>query len=246
MCRKYPESELLEALQLTVEEAEKCQTVVHQLCTSNQKAKTRGRGVDAKYRLTVEELQLFANQLETLPARVSCQEGVTELLDNVAKFQANAERLLDLDNVMAEEVEKCLDMTENMDIDLPEINRLRNKLEQVNWLAELAELFEDPNEVTIEAVKRIKLAGERLPSNNQLVVQKLAHLAGLLVNLEGWEAKASACLASRPRVSLAEAERLVTDGEIVSPALPSLNSLKVRCSGSSICVCILFCRSLFL
>ena len=73
MCRKYPESELLEALQLTVEEAEKCQTVVHQLCTSNQKAKTRCRGVDAKYRLTVEELQLFAKQLETLPAFFSSQ-----------------------------------------------------------------------------------------------------------------------------------------------------------------------------
>ncbi len=29
--RRYPESELLEALQLTVEEAEKCQTVANQL-----------------------------------------------------------------------------------------------------------------------------------------------------------------------------------------------------------------------
>ena len=39
LARKYPGSELLEALQLTVEEAEKCQTVVYQLCNSNQKAR---------------------------------------------------------------------------------------------------------------------------------------------------------------------------------------------------------------
>ncbi len=36
--RKYPESELYEALKLTVEEAEKCQTVAHQL--SNKKVHT--------------------------------------------------------------------------------------------------------------------------------------------------------------------------------------------------------------
>lgn len=35
------------------------------------KVRTRLGGADAKYRLTVEELELFANQLETLPARVS-------------------------------------------------------------------------------------------------------------------------------------------------------------------------------
>ena len=35
-------------------------------------SKVRTRlGADAKYRLTLEELQLFANQLETLPAKVS-------------------------------------------------------------------------------------------------------------------------------------------------------------------------------
>ena len=34
---KYPESELLEALQLTVEEAEKCQMVAQQLCGTKGK-----------------------------------------------------------------------------------------------------------------------------------------------------------------------------------------------------------------
>ena len=71
---KYPKSELLEALQLTMEEAEKCQMVTQQLCGSTEdrpsKPRTRGSQADAKYRLTAEELQLFANQLETLPAKV--------------------------------------------------------------------------------------------------------------------------------------------------------------------------------
>ena len=37
------------------------------------KVRTR-LGADAKWRLTVEELELFVNQLETLPAKVSKQE----------------------------------------------------------------------------------------------------------------------------------------------------------------------------
>jgi hypothetical protein len=50
--------------------------------------------VDSKYRLTVEELQLFATQLETLPAKVEGREAVESLLQQVDKFQTEANKLL--------------------------------------------------------------------------------------------------------------------------------------------------------
>ena len=50
--------------------------------------------MDAKYRLTVEELQLFATQLETLPAKVEGREAVESLLQQVEKFQTEAHKLL--------------------------------------------------------------------------------------------------------------------------------------------------------
>ena len=57
--------------------------------------RTRTRGVvDARYRLTVEELQLFATQLETLPAKVEGREAVESLLQQVEKFQTEAHKLL--------------------------------------------------------------------------------------------------------------------------------------------------------
>ena len=60
--KQYPDTDLLNALVLTVEEAEKCQTVANQL--SSKKVRTRTRGVvEAKYRLTVEELELFSQQV---------------------------------------------------------------------------------------------------------------------------------------------------------------------------------------
>ena len=49
---KYPKSEILEALQLTMKEAEKCQMVAQQLCSSIEdmpsKPRTRGSQADAK------------------------------------------------------------------------------------------------------------------------------------------------------------------------------------------------------
>ena len=83
--RKYPESELSIALSLTIEEAEKCQTVANQL--GNKKVRTRTRVVDAKYRLTVEELELFSNQLQTLPVKVQGHKAVEDLLKQVQEFK---------------------------------------------------------------------------------------------------------------------------------------------------------------
>ena len=40
---RYPESDLLEALQLTVEEADKCQMVAQQLCSSQGKVTLQNR-----------------------------------------------------------------------------------------------------------------------------------------------------------------------------------------------------------
>ena len=142
---RYPESELLEALQLTVEEADKCQMVAQQLCSSQGKVRTRG--ADTKYRLTVEELQLFANQLETLPAKVAGHTGVSGLLAQVAQFQVEASRLLEAETVELEVVERCLEKGEGLEIELVEVGQLRAKAEQLAWMEEMTELLSEPGEV---------------------------------------------------------------------------------------------------
>ena len=142
---RYPESELLEALQLTVEEADKCQMVAQQLCSSQGKVRTRG--ADTKYRLTVEELQLFANQLETLPAKVAGHTGVSGLLAQVAQFQGEASRLLEVEAVELEVVGRCLEKGEGLEIELVEVGQLRAKAEQLAWLEEMTELLSEPGEV---------------------------------------------------------------------------------------------------
>jgi len=54
----------------------------------------------------------------------------------------------------------------------------------------------------------------------------LGELSGLLTQVESWEERAKACLAAKPRLSLAEVEKLIKDGDAISDALPTLNILK--------------------
>ena len=224
---KYPESELLEALQLTVEEADKCQMVAQQLCSSKGKVRTR-LGADAKYRLTLEELQLFSNQLETLPAKVTGHDGVAELLEKVAVFQKESARLLERDVVDVDDVEKCLEKGEQLEIDLQELTHLKAKSDQLTWLEEVKEFLEDPSEVTVEASKSLEAAGMSLPPHVS-VERGLARLKGLRLTLEAWEEKASACMTASPKMGLLDVERLVSEGDKLSTALPVLEKLKESC-----------------
>ena len=224
---KYPESELLEALQLTVEEADKCQMVAQQLCSNKGKVRTR-LGADTKYRLTLEELQLFSNQLETLPAKVAGHDGVADLLQNVAAFQKDSARLLERDVADVEDIDKCLEKGEQLEIDLQELFQLKAKSDQLTWLEEVKEFLEDPSEVTVEASKSLEEAGMSLPPHVS-VERGLAKLKGLRMTLEAWEEKAAACISASPKMGLLEVERLVGEGESLSTALPVLERLKDSC-----------------
>ena len=201
-------------------------------------------GADAKYRLTLEELQLFANQLETLPAKVDTQycfrfmilfpvqvtghDGVAELLDNVAKFQKEASKMLSKDVMDVEDIDKCLEKGEMLEIDLQELSQLKSKSDQLSWLEEVKEFMEDPGEVTVEASKQLEAAGMSLPPHPS-VERGLAKLKGLRMTLEAWEDKAGHCLSSNPKMGLLEVERLVKEGESLSTALPVLEKLKESC-----------------
>lgn len=53
------------ALEVAIEEAEKCASVIHQLDLNKMRTRTR-HSADLKYRLTVEELTLFCDEIDGL------------------------------------------------------------------------------------------------------------------------------------------------------------------------------------
>ena len=50
--------------------------------------------------------------------------------------------------------------------------------------------------------------------------------SGLLTQVESWEERAKACLSVKPRLSLNEIDKLIKDGDAISEALPTLQTLK--------------------
>ena len=234
MERKYPETELLAGLMLTVEEAEKCQTVANQL--SNKKVRTRTRGVvDAKYRLTVEELQLFAHQLNTLPTKVSGHEAVQDLLDQVDAFKKEARVFLAMDlndasksESTVKDMNKCIEHGLSLDVDLEDLNDLKTRHQQVEWLEEISEYLEEDvqlSNASFDDLKDVLDAGKTLPSH-PAIERALGQMSGLITQVEEWEEKAKQYLNAKPRFALHDVEKLVAEGEQISQGLPSLSHLK--------------------
>lgn len=92
--------------------------------------RTRGSG-EAKSRLTLEELQLFYEQIESLACTIKEGEAVKELLTRVTDFQDEAKAALKEEMPESEAISKLLDTGCSLDIDLPELPRLKHKLQQV-------------------------------------------------------------------------------------------------------------------
>lgn len=83
--------------------------------------------------MTVEELQLFATQLQTLPAKVEGCEAVEALLVQVEKFQTDAHKLLEEEDPDGADIEACVDFGLSLDIELTELAQLKEKQKQVRF-----------------------------------------------------------------------------------------------------------------
>lgn len=71
--QRFPDTELVTSLREAVETAEKCAVVAQQLISSKVRTRTRLQG-EAKCCLTLEELQLFVQQLKKLPCKLPDSE----------------------------------------------------------------------------------------------------------------------------------------------------------------------------
>lgn len=151
--KKFPDSELLQALALAIQEAEKCSSVAQQLDCNRVRTRycihckniiainvaqlsylhlifyklyfrTRVT-MESKCKLTVEELTLFFDQIEDLACKIKEADSVKLLLVKVTEFQSEMEQYLTDDVIDSKILEKCIENGNQLDIDLPEIPRLK-------------------------------------------------------------------------------------------------------------------------
>jgi histone demethylase JARID1 len=102
---------------------------------------------------------------------------------------------------------------------------LKGKHKQAHWLEEAKDILDDPLAGTFDQIKTVLESGMELAPNPS-VEKALGELSGLLTQVESWDERAKSCLASKPRLSLNEVEKLIRDGEAISDGLPTLATLK--------------------
>lgn len=114
---------------------------------------------------------------------------------------------------------------ELFDIFLPEVDKLRARADQLEWLKEVKEVLDDPSEISTDMLTGLEQRGCSLKPRPE-VEQGLSRLCGLRVTMDQWEVRANNCLQASPKPCLEEVERMVREGENISTGLPALEKLK--------------------
>lgn len=119
-----------------------------------------------------------------------------ELLNRIEDFQQHSEKVLADESPGAAEIRSLLDVSFDFDVDLPELPRLRERLEQARWLEGVEQAVVRPASLTLETMRRLIDQGVGLPPHSS-VEKAMARLQELLTVSERLEDKASGLLKAR-------------------------------------------------
>lgn len=119
-----------------------------------------------------------------------------ELLNRVEDFQQHSEKVLADEVPSVAEIQSLLDVSFDFDVELPELPRLRVRLEQARWLEGVQQASAQPATLTLETMRRLIDQGVGLAPHPS-VEKAMAHLQELLTVSEHWEDKASSLLKAR-------------------------------------------------
>uniref|UniRef100_A0A672KPL6 Lysine-specific demethylase 5A n=1 Tax=Sinocyclocheilus grahami TaxID=75366 RepID=A0A672KPL6_SINGR len=222
--RKYPENSLLRSLRDTVKEAETCSSVA-QLLLSQKRERPESSAQKAGSKLTVEELKVFVEQLYRLPCVISQARHVRELLESVQDFHERAQAALADETPDSGKLQALLELGSGLELELPELPRLKQELQQARWLDEVRLTLMEPQRLTLELMKRQIDSGVGLPPHHA-VEKAMAELQELLTLSEHWEERARACLQARPRHSLLTLESIVMEAKNIPAYLPNVLALR--------------------
>ncbi|MXQ92512.1 hypothetical protein E5288_WYG001018 [Bos mutus] len=223
--RKYPENDLFRKLRDAVKEAETCASVAQLLLSKKQKHRQSPDGGRTRTKLTVEELKAFVQQLFSLPCVISQARQVKNLLDDVEEFHERAQEAMMDETPDSSKLQMLIDMGSSLYVELPELARLKQELQQARWLDEVRLTLSDPQQVTLDVMKKLIDSGVGLAPHHA-VEKAMAELQELLTVSERWEEKAKVCLQARPRHSVASLESIVNEAKSIPAFLPNVLSLK--------------------
>ncbi|XP_061839855.1 lysine-specific demethylase 5B-B isoform X2 [Nerophis lumbriciformis] len=221
----FPDNDLLRRLRMVTKDAEKCSSVAQQLLNGKRQTRYQFGNGKSRSQLTVEELSSFVRQLYNLSCSLTQAPLLKELLNRIEDFQQHSEKVLADRMPSVAEIKNLLDVSFDFDVDLPELPRLRERLEQARWLEGVEQASIQPATLTLENMRRLIDQGVGL-SPHSSVEKAMAHLQELLTVSEHWEEKASSLLKSRPPHSIETLIAAAEEASRISAHLPNCLLLK--------------------
>uniref|UniRef100_A0AAQ6AGD6 [histone H3]-trimethyl-L-lysine(4) demethylase n=1 Tax=Amphiprion ocellaris TaxID=80972 RepID=A0AAQ6AGD6_AMPOC len=179
-----------------------------------------------RLREMVKEAETCSSVAQLLLSRKQRHRSANmDLLENVEDFHERAQVALSDEMPDSSKLQALLDLGSGLDVELPELPRLKQELQQARWLDEVHVTLAEPLRVTLELMKRLIDSGVGLAPHHA-VEKAMAELQEILTVSERWEDKARACLQARPRHSMVTLESIVLEARNIPAYLPNILALR--------------------
>ncbi len=111
------------------------------------------------------------------------------LLNRVEQFQQQSSDILAEDMPGSSALQSLLDEGAGLDVELPQLVALRQRLEQARWVEAVQEASDQPADLSLDCMRRLIDQGVGL-TPHACVERTMARLQELLTVCEHWEEKA--------------------------------------------------------
>lgn len=225
--KKFPSSMLIDRLNAAVLEAEKCVTVIQQLGINKVRTRLDHSTDAAQYKLTMEELELFAQEIDNLCCIIEEGRSVRELLSLGKDFVARAKVVLAKVIDIADEkvIETLIDEGCVLRIEMQELTELGNRLKAIKWLKRSEMMREANTKMTRSEIENLLRNGQD-QKNDPTVEKELRNLQVILVQIDNWERVAAKYFRDTAHYDLQEIEMFLQSGDEINGQLPSYGVLK--------------------
>uniref|UniRef100_A0A182QGU4 [histone H3]-trimethyl-L-lysine(4) demethylase n=1 Tax=Anopheles farauti TaxID=69004 RepID=A0A182QGU4_9DIPT len=226
--QKFPNSVILERLNLSILEAQKCITVIQQLDINKIRTRTRNSLECAKYKLTMDELELFINEINNLRCVIREGDSVRELQRIGQDWLRQADKALNLrfKDTNVQQLNQLIEEGNALCIELPQIAELKERLTQYKWYREVRTLREyTVDRMSLEDIKKLINEGMRILPHTVLE-KELSQLHGIMLQIVDWEQSANQCFKTETQHKISEIDNLLERAQNIEAFLPLAGQLK--------------------
>ncbi|KAH8342773.1 hypothetical protein KR084_012816 [Drosophila pseudotakahashii] len=228
--KKFPSSLLIDRLNAAAVEAEKCVTVIQQLGINKVRTRSDHNQEAAQYKLTMEELELFVQEIDNLCCIIDEGASVRELLVLGKQFVDRSENQLQLtlEALEENELETLINEGSSLRIELQQLDLLQKRMKQCKWYKRSQGLRETSSKLTYQDVKNLlHMAAADLDPTDPYVEREMRKLQQIGADIEAWESQAAKYFRRLTQQhELGEIEQFLKSAGDINGQVPSHGLLK--------------------